>query len=156
MIQFKRIPKKIRFQIYQNLFEIITDITNHDNINHCYNIKISVNNITKQVTISPTLGFCSHISKLYNIYFPNRNNREPFDYKVFNLLLPELYAKKPINNHVYWGDNSWRLKVIKEVLDEENRRNKSFYLRILYSFYERIKEISTYFKIIHLNIYKYE
>jgi len=47
MIYSKHIPKKIRFQIYQNLFEIMTDITNHDDINHRYNIKISVNNITK-------------------------------------------------------------------------------------------------------------
>jgi len=80
---------------------------------------------------------------LYHIYFPNRENNEIFNYKAFSFLFPELYAKKPINNCVYWGDNSWRLKVIKEVLDEENRRNKSFYLKIIYSFYEKIKEIFT-------------
>lgn len=140
MIQFKRIHKKIRFQIYQNLFEILNTIITYD-LTIPSKVNITVNDTVTQLTIKPFLGFCSHISRLYSIYHLNRDNQEI--YKGFSFLFPELYAKKPINNHTYWGDNSWRLKVIKEVLDEENRRNKSFYLKILYSFYEKIKEIFT-------------
>jgi len=126
MKKVERIPKKIRFQIYQNLFEIIKYIVDNTNENEVLHFKLTIKG--KTLPFTSGVGFCGHIYTLYTIYFPTKNPSEI--YSNFKFLFPELYKKKPTHTHTvgFWGTNIWRLNAITTVLGEEEI--KCFYRRL--------------------------